>query len=105
MTIYVLVRKTTETYDSLFRADTDVNFIFEEVETFPATVSHYQRKLEEALKFAGSHDRVVFNGPAWLIAIAGGMWYQDDRRIHHNILQFCKFAHAYKLIEGEIDDF
>ncbi len=103
--IYVLVRKNSESYASLHDGGEVVRFIFDEVESLPNNIAHYQRILEKEIAASDVHDSIVFNGPAWLIAIAGYMWYANEERLRHNVYQFCKHDYKYKLIQGVIDDF
>ena len=101
--IYILVKKFNESYDSL---PDEYRFIFDEVERFPTDIQFYQRTLETYLNNADEEfDKFVFNGPAWLIALAGYHWFSNTERKRFNVLQFNTHRCRYEEIQGEFDDY
>lgn len=103
--IYILVKKNGEDYSTLLCQDESYRFIFDHFEFDPDKVSEYQRKIEEVLASSDVNDGIVFNGPAWLVAWAGYMWYSNIERKNHNSYQYCKHLNAYHLVPGDVDEY
>ena len=72
MRIFILVRKDDD-YSSL--PEGQKIFIYDAVTNEPDLVSTMQT-LDLLFESAAEDDRIVFNGPSWLIAIAGHCWLQ-----------------------------
>jgi len=106
MRIFLCVWKGCERYESLY-AIGDVQKIFPDgVDTAPSDLVPYQRRIEEVLLESNDEDKIVFNGPAWLIALVGHAWYANEHRQHHNVLVFSREKKAYvPLSLGAIDDY
>lgn len=109
-TIYRCVFKANEDYSSLLHLDGGNNVlatIFPEgVENAPSDLAPYQRKIDEVLAEGDPTALIIFNGPAWLVALVGYAWYSDTNRTHHNVLVYDKESNKYKrLTLGAIDDY
>jgi len=103
-TCFVLVHKRNDDYRAL-QEEYDVKFLFEEVDSIPADIAMYLRRIDEVLLQDEFTALIVFNGPSWLIALAGFVWYSEQNRKHHNVLQYSAAQGKYVKIEGEIDDY
>lgn len=68
MTTYVLVNKPCDDYSSI---DGTLTFIFNKVETFTKEAAPYWNKLCAVCDKMQDGDAIIFNGPSWLIALAG----------------------------------
>lgn len=93
MKIYVLVHRQNDDYSSL---EGKHEFIFESV---PATsspdVQKYLNRLKYILDQAFINDRIVLNGPTWLVALAGYIWLTHEFRDTMQMLIFDSVTHKY----------
>jgi hypothetical protein len=102
--IYRCVFKANENYKSLVG---DVCTIFPDgVDNAPSDLAPYQRKIDEVFAEDDGSEMIIFNGPAWLIALVGYAWYSNETRKHHNVLIYNKDKDIYeRLTLGAIDDY
>jgi hypothetical protein len=77
--IFILLNKGQDDYSSLPNEANKV-FVFEHVgaPSYDA-VEEALNKLEVLFHSAQESDRIIFNGPSWLIAIAGFVWMNTTR--------------------------
>lgn len=109
-TIYRCVVKGCEDYKSLSifeGVEPEVITIFPHgVDNAPSDLSSYQQRIDYVLSEAGPDDCIIFNGPAWLIALVGYAWYANEERRNHNVLVYSKENARYqRLTYGAIDDY
>ena len=76
MRVFILVRKDDD-YSSL-PPNAQKIFIFDTVSNNPV-LSDTINTLNLIFESAEPGDRIVFNGPSWLIAIAGYCWLNQER--------------------------
>ena len=71
--IYMLVRKV---YDDAWTQEFNVRYIFQGVVNVPNAeqFAAAKREMERVLDVTMPSDRIIYNGPPWLVAIAGYLW-------------------------------
>lgn len=79
MRIFILLNKGQDDYSSLPQ-DANKVFVFEHVGA-PSheAVEDAMNKLDTIFNSVEHRDRIIFNGPSWLIALAGFMWMTTAR--------------------------
>ncbi len=80
MRIFILLHKAQDDYSSL-PADAKKIFVFEHVGS-PSydAAEEAMDKLEVICNDVTDQDRIIFNGPSWLIALAGFVWMNTYRQ-------------------------
>ena len=97
MIAYILVNKKSDDYTTL-PTKYKQQFLFEymtcrpESERVPDTLA----ALKDVLDTAEDDDVIVFNGPSWLIALAGYVWFSQTWRRKMNVLIYDNVVKAYK---------
>lgn len=85
--IYICFQNETDIYDTL-PADEPKKFIFTHIKG-PPNVAHIQQKLREVLdKCDQCNDFIVFNGPSYLTALAGYIWFTQTDRLYANFYAY-----------------
>ncbi len=112
ISIYRCVFKANENYASLdllepTASERSIYTIFPDgVDNAPGDLTEYQRQIDKVLESSEPNDYIIFNGPAWLIALVGYRWYADENRRNHNVLVYNKEQERYVLLTyGAIDDY
>lgn len=85
--IYICFQNETDVYDTL-PPNEPRKFIFTHIKG-PPNITHIQRKLREVLdKCDPEKDFIVFNGPSYLVAIAGYIWLTQTERTRVNCFAY-----------------
>lgn len=93
MITYVLVHRHGDNYSSLHGA---VKFVFHAIPpTTNPDVKSYISQLEKVLDEAKECDRIVMNGPTWLVALAGYVWLTNENRKRMQMAIFDQYTHKY----------
>lgn len=103
MKCFILVNKTIEDYSSI-PAQYERVFIFDHVKTSIETPQFHMEQLFKILDEAdAAEDMIIFNGPSWLIALAGYVWYTVENRSCLNTFIYSSLDQSYKALQGTID--
>lgn len=99
---FILVNKGDDLYTTIDRNHFDIRFVFDYIT--PGTgLNAAKAVLEAVLDEANPEtDRIVFNGPAWLIALAGWIWFTQDNRKHYGMLSYDTKQNRYHERSEEI---
>lgn len=102
MKAFILVNKKSDDYTTL-PSKYEKHFLFEYMTCRPeaARVDDTLIALRDVLDNATSKDCIVFNGPSWLIALAGYVWFSQENRQHMNILIYDNVTKTYKEYHNE----
>lgn len=98
--VFILVHKDTDDYSSI-PPEYEKVFIFEKLGNkpdIPATLP----KLGFMLDNAKVGDKIVFNGPTWIIALAGYIWLTNDDRQGIDTFIFDNQQHRYVLHSDKV---
>lgn len=86
MKTFVCVNRRDQTYEGL---PGDVEFIFDHIDNWEANnFAIFADKLEKALANAEPNDVIVFNGPQFIVALAGYFWFSDSERNNFNVARY-----------------
>lgn len=107
MKIFVLVHKKNENYEPLIniKGVTAVEFIFNQVSRSYDDYKTLYQKIEMILDTAGPDDKIVLNGPAWLVALGGYVWFTRDNAPQDKkfgILQYHIGKETYVEMQGAL---
>jgi hypothetical protein len=99
---YILVNKGDDLYNTIDPTHFEIRYVFDYIT--PGTgLNAVKAVLESVLDKADPvRDRIVFNGPAWLIALAGWVWYTQDERTHYGMLTYDTKQNRYHERSEEI---
>jgi len=87
MTIYILFEEKDYDYASL-PSNAKIEVIFKYIKGDP-NIAHIQKKLQEVLDNSDPvNDRIIFNGPSYLSALAGYIWFTHEHRTKVNFLAY-----------------
>lgn len=103
--VFILVNKRDQSYDCL-PAEFQRVFLFPYIRDFRTAhkdIASIKNVMEEMLGDASLEDRIIFNGPSWLIAIAGMIWLSNPDRIKYDIFRYDMHYNKYVEIDAEID--
>jgi hypothetical protein len=101
MRIFILLNKEQDDYSSLPKDVTKI-FVFDRMgNPTPEAAKSAIEKMEVMFDTARPDDRVIFNGPSWLIALAGYMWMSHLDRKTTQILAYDNFKKQYVEINNE----
>jgi hypothetical protein len=85
--IYICFQNETDDYSTL-PADEPRKFLFSHIKG-PPNVEHIQHKLREVLDGCDpDNDSIIFNGPAYLCAMAGYIWFTHPNRARTNYYSY-----------------
>lgn len=95
MRVFILLHKDQDDYSSL-GPDVEKIFIFDRIGNPSPELAHEaMTKLVVMLGSVTSSDRIIFNGPSWLIALAGWVWMNDENRLCTGILAYDNYKKTY----------
>lgn len=103
--VFILVNKRDQEYDCI-PAEYQRVFVFPYIRDFRTAhrdIAAIKAKLEEMLGDAGLDDRIIYNGPSWLIAIAGMIWLSNPDRVKYDTFRYDMHYKKYLEIDAEID--
>ena len=101
MRIFILLNKEQDDYSSL-PANAEKIFVFDRIgNPNPTVCREALGKMAVMFETVRSTDRIIFNGPSWLIALAGYMWLSLDERKSTQMLAYDNFKKQYVEINNE----
>lgn len=103
--VFILVNKRDQEYDSI-PAQYHRVFLFPYIRDFGTMhndIVAIKRKIDEVLGDASLEDKIIFNGPSWLIAIAGMVWLSNPDRQNYDIFRYDMKHKNYFELKGLID--
>ena len=87
MTIFILFEEQEYDYSTLPK-DATIVTIFKYIKGTP-NIQHIQTRLQEVLDASDPvNDRIIFNGPSYLSALAGYIWFTHSNRTKVNFLAY-----------------
>ncbi len=91
---YILLKKDNEDYSTL----ENKMFIFDRVTSAPveSDFNEAMSRMARVFDFATKGDRIVFNGPSWLIGLAGYIWLSAENRENLGILTYNNNLRQYQ---------
>lgn len=102
MKIFILFYNGTDDFSSLPK-DAEIVPIFRLIKGAP-NVKHIRERLEAVLDKADlEHDFILFKGPSYLCAIAGYVWFTQEKRTSSNFYGFNKRTNSYEAHVEPID--
>ena len=93
MKTFVLIRRDDQDFSTI---PGEVVYIFDHINGKP-DMRHIAERLEAVLDLASEFDNIVFNGPAYLIAMAGYFWFTQDDRKYMNMYTYDVTTRQYHL--------
>jgi len=94
MKIFLVFQKEDEKYDSLPK-DAEVIPLFKYIKGNP-NIDYIKARCQEILDTANvKTDFIVFNGPSYLCALAGYIWFTQEGRTLMNFYSFNKQTQVY----------
>lgn len=85
--IFILFENSTDNLSSL-PEDAELIHLFKFIHG-PPNVAHIQARLSSILDASDPvNDMIVFNGPSYLAALAGYIWFTNDKRVNVNFYAF-----------------
>jgi hypothetical protein len=98
---FILVNKLEDDYSGL--KDFDTVFLFTHVPSYAdkQIISDHLTLLTMKIDTASPEDVIVFNGPSWLIALAGFVWLNNENRVTMGVLVFNNFHQKYTEIQND----
>lgn len=92
--IFICFQNETDVYDTL-PPDEPRKFLFTHIKG-PPNVDHIQQKLRDVLDNCDpGKDFIVFNGPSYLSALAGYIWFTQPERTHVNFYAYNTKENCY----------
>jgi hypothetical protein len=94
--VFIVLRKDSDDYSSL-PADAEKVFLFDKIgNPSPEYAAEVLSRIHIMLANVDAiNDRIIFNGPSWVIALVGHHWLADALRMESGILAYDNFKRKY----------
>ena len=93
MKIFILFMNNGDDYSTLPK-DAKIVHIFKHIKGTP-NIHHIQKRLTQVLDTATKDDFIVFNGPSYLTALGGFIWFTQEHRENVNFFAYNVKDNAY----------
>lgn len=102
MKIFLVFQKEDEKYDTLPK-DAEIIPLFKFIKGNP-NIDYLKVHCQEVLDTANVEtDFIVFNGPSYLCALAGYIWFTQENRVKMNFYSYNKTSQSYCIHTNDLE--